>query len=64
MIYRGKMTATHTGQFLVLPPTDKKAVVPVMEVWRIKDNKIVDHWGGIDTFGMMQQLGVIPPMGG
>ncbi len=64
VIYRGQMTLTHTGQFLVLPPTNKKAVVPVMEVWRIKDNKIVDHWGGIDTFGLMSQLGVIPPMGG
>ena len=63
VIYRGQMTLTHTGQFLVLPPTNKKAVVPVMEVWRIKDNKIVDHWGGIDTFGLMMQLGVIPPMG-
>ncbi len=63
VIYRGTMTATHDGQFLVLPPSGKKAVVPVIEVWRIQDNKIVEHWGGIDTFSMMQQLGVIPPLG-
>ncbi|MCK6581340.1 MAG: ester cyclase [Anaerolineae bacterium] len=64
VLSRGLLTATHTGQFLVLPPTYKKVAVPVIEVWRVKDRKLVDYWGGIDSFGMMQQMGVVPPMGG
>jgi predicted ester cyclase len=61
--FQGEITAKHTGAFLGIPPTNNDLKVPVLEVVRIVDGQIKEHWGGVDTFMMMQQLGVIPPLG-
>jgi steroid delta-isomerase-like uncharacterized protein len=62
--FRGIFRGKHTGNFMGLPATGKDIEVNVLEVIRIENGKFKEHWGGIDTFGLMQQLGVIPPMGG
>jgi predicted ester cyclase len=33
----------------------------VISLDRIADGKIAEHWSEMDTLGLMQQLGVIPP---
>lgn len=54
---------THKGDFLGIPVTGKKIVVKGIEVFRIVDGKIKEIWAIMDNLGMMQQLGVIPPLG-
>lgn len=61
--HRGIFRATHTDEFLNIPPTGNRIEAPVMEMNRIKDEKIMEHWGGIDMFMFMQQLGAIPSQG-
>ena len=56
--------STHKGEFLGIPPTGNKILVKGIEVFRIKDEKIVEMWWVMDNLGLMQQIGVIPPMGG
>ena len=58
--FQGEITAKHTGDFLGIPATNKDIKVQVLEVVRIANNQIKEHWGGVDTFTMMQQLGVVP----
>jgi steroid delta-isomerase-like uncharacterized protein len=53
---------THQGDFMGIPATQNKIVVKGIEVFRIVDGKIVELWASMDNLGMMQQLGVIPPM--
>jgi steroid delta-isomerase-like uncharacterized protein len=55
--------STHKGEFMGIPATGKAIVVKGMEVFRIVDGKIAENWVIMDNLGMMQQLGVIPPMG-
>ena len=55
--------STHKGEFMGIPATGKAIVVKGMEVFRIADGKIAENWVIMDNLGMMQQLGVIPPMG-
>ena len=55
--------STHKGELMGIPPTGKAIVVKGMEVFRIADGKIAENWISQDNLGMMQQLGVIPPMG-
>jgi predicted ester cyclase len=59
VIFRG----THKGDLMSIPPTGKQVTIPVILIYRVSDNKIVDHWMQVDALGLMQQLGVIPPMG-
>ncbi len=54
---------THQGEFLSIPPTGAQFTVPAVDVLRIADGTIVERWGIVDLFGMVQQLGILPPMG-
>ena len=52
--------ATHQGNFMGIPATGKQINVPAIIIYRIADNKIVEHWMQSDAMAMMQQLGVQP----
>jgi steroid delta-isomerase-like uncharacterized protein len=53
-------TGTHSGEFMGIPPTGKRATIRVMDFVRYEDGKVVEHWNVIDQLGLMQQLGVLP----
>ncbi|GIG61643.1 hypothetical protein Lfu02_60150 [Longispora fulva] len=53
-------TGTMTGEFMGMPPVNKKASWEEMHISRMSGGQIVEHWGVVDQFGMMQQLGFIP----
>jgi len=46
-----------------MPPTSKSISVGVIDIFRIAEGKIVEHWGLADMMGMMQQLGAMPAPG-
>jgi steroid delta-isomerase-like uncharacterized protein len=52
---------THNGAFMGIPPTGKRARWSLIDIHRIADGKIVEHWVETDMLGMMQQLGIMPP---
>jgi predicted ester cyclase len=52
---------TNLGSFAGHPPTGIKAFTDVIDLVRIEDGKIVEHWGVPDQLGMMLQLGLIAP---
>jgi predicted ester cyclase len=51
--------ATNTGMFLGRPPTGKRVTDTGIDIFRIKDGKIVEMWVVQDSLGLMQQLDVI-----
>ncbi|MBZ0289299.1 MAG: ester cyclase [Anaerolineae bacterium] len=55
-IARGK----HEGMFQKMAPTHKAMEIPLMVLYRIADNKIVDFWMQADMLKLMQQLGMMP----
>jgi predicted ester cyclase len=57
---RQKGGGTNLGSFAGHAPTGIKAFIDVIDVVRIEDGKIVEHWGVPDQLGMMMQLGLIP----
>jgi steroid delta-isomerase-like uncharacterized protein len=56
MTWRG----TQTRPFLFLPPSDKEAAFSVIDIVRVADGKLVEHWGITDQLSAFQQLGAIP----
>lgn len=56
---RIKMTGTHTGEFMGIPPTAKQISFTGIYMVRIANGKIVEHWGEEDSVGLLQQLGVL-----
>jgi steroid delta-isomerase-like uncharacterized protein len=51
---------THQGEFQGMPPTGKEVAFSSIEVNRVVDGKVEEHWVELDLFGLMQQLGAIP----
>jgi predicted ester cyclase len=49
--------------FFGAPPNGKKFSVGGISMYRIANGRIVEHWGQMDTMGLMQQLGIIPAPG-
>ena len=61
VIERTTARATSKGVFNGIPPTGKAVQWSEIHIYRLDHGKIAEHWGGIDFFGLMAQLGAIPP---
>jgi steroid delta-isomerase-like uncharacterized protein len=53
-------TGTHEGDLFGIAPTGKQTTVKGISIARIVNGKIVEDHTIWDTFGLMQQLGVVP----
>ena len=53
---------THQNAFMGIPPSGKAVEWREMHIYRVVGGKIVEHWGEIDQFGLLQQIGALPSM--
>ncbi|OGT29771.1 MAG: hypothetical protein A3E87_05410 [Gammaproteobacteria bacterium RIFCSPHIGHO2_12_FULL_35_23] len=51
------MHGTHTGDFFGIAPTNKVITVSQMQIERIINNKIIEHWRVTDELTLLKQLG-------
>ncbi len=51
---------THRGEFQGIPPTDKQVAFSSIEIDRMVDGKVQEHWFEMDLLSLMGQLGAIP----
>jgi steroid delta-isomerase-like uncharacterized protein len=63
VVTRWTIQGTQQGEYLGVPPTGKQIKATGMDIFRVVDGKMVEHWVELDMFGTMQQLGVIPVPG-
>jgi predicted ester cyclase len=61
---RTTTTGTHTGELMGIPPTGRQIRVPAVDMARLSGGLIAERWGGLDTFSLLQQLGVVGAPGG
>lgn len=54
---RVTMTGTHRGEFMGMPATGNRVSIPLIDLFRIRDGKLTEHWGVSDMATMMEQLG-------
>ncbi len=50
-------SGTHEGELMGLPPIRRRVAFDIFDLLRIRDGKVVEHWGVYDIAGLMQQLG-------
>jgi steroid delta-isomerase-like uncharacterized protein len=60
VVVRITVTGTHESDFMNMPATGKKVSYNVIDIFRLSNGKITEHWGISDNLEMMTQLGVIP----
>jgi predicted ester cyclase len=61
VVFRASTEGTHTGPFMGIPPTGKRAKWTFVDIMRIADGKLVEEWVETDMMSLMQQLGMVPP---
>ena len=59
VVTRKAFHGTHRGELMGIPPTGREVEFNVIDIVRVEDGRIVEHWGVVDRLGLMQQLGVL-----
>lgn len=54
-----KVSGTHLGDFMGIPPTGGKFTIDLMDVARVENGQVVEHWGIPDRFALLSQLGLL-----
>jgi predicted ester cyclase len=60
---RCTLCGTDRGGVLWYPPTGKRATFAATYTDRFSGGVLVEHWGGSDTAGLLEQLGLPPSSG-
>lgn len=55
----GTYAGTQKGDWLGIPATQKSYQIQAVDIFRVQDGKLAEHWDVIDTYGLFKQLGVI-----
>jgi predicted ester cyclase len=60
VVTRKSFTGTHDGEFLGVPPTGRRVTIDVIDVVRVREGRIVEHWNVVDLFGALRQMEATP----
>ena len=50
----------HAGELMGIPASNKSVEAAGIAIHRVRDGKIVEHWGVTDVARILQQIGVLP----
>jgi predicted ester cyclase len=64
VVVRWTNTATHSGSFMGIPPTRRVMTISGIDIHKIRDGRLAEHWHVVEELQMMQQLGLIPTASG
>jgi steroid delta-isomerase-like uncharacterized protein len=53
-------SGTQQGEIFGAPPSGRTVSLPGINIWRVRDGRIVERWGRLDDLGLMRQLGLVP----
>lgn len=56
---RWEFTATHTGEFVGLAPTEREVTWTGVSIDRFRDDKIVETWVTWDKYRQFEELGLV-----
>jgi steroid delta-isomerase-like uncharacterized protein len=60
VVTRKTFHGTHRGELLGIPATGREVAWDVIDIVRVRDGLMVEHWNVVDAYGLMAQLGAIP----
>ncbi len=55
----GTYSGTLQGNWLGIPGNGRHYSIHAVDIFRVQDGKLAEHWDVIDTYGLFKQLGVI-----
>ena len=58
--YRGR----HTGPFFGAPASGADITLRSIDIWRVENDRFVEHWDELNLLEVFQQMGAIPMQSG
>ena len=55
-----RMQGKHVGEFSGTPASGLRIDAAVMDLFRIADGKLAEHWALMDNLTMLKQIGAVP----
>lgn len=63
VVLRWSLTGIHRGEFFGIPATGRRFVMRGLDVYRVEDGRMCEHWNVVDSLGFIQQVtGSVPPL--
>jgi predicted ester cyclase len=59
-VARWSCHGTHKGELNGIAPTGKQFTISGVTIAHFENGKMIEGWVNWDTFGLMQQLGLLP----
>ena len=56
VVARMTFTATHTQPMLGIAPTGKRLTLRTIDIWRVENGKLAEHWDVVDYAGLQKQM--------
>ena len=56
-----RFSGLHTGSFMGREPTGKQFTIDVIDIARIENGQVIEHWGVPDRFALLFQIGLLQP---
>jgi steroid delta-isomerase-like uncharacterized protein len=56
--YRGR----HTDTFMGIPPSGAQIEMHSIDIWRVRDLRLHEHWDELNDLEFFQQIRAIPPL--
>ena len=60
VVVRWTNSGRHVGNFLGAAPTDRPYAIAGIDIYRVEDGRLAEHWHVVDQLSLLQQLGLIP----
>ncbi|MEV4262459.1 ester cyclase [Kribbella sp. NPDC049584] len=60
VVTKKTMSGTNTGDFAGVPATGRRVTLQYLDIMRVRDGRIVQHWNILDQLSWLTQLGVLP----
>jgi predicted ester cyclase len=60
VVTRKLFRGTHQAPFQGIEPTGREVEIHVIDIVRVRNDQIVEHWNCVDRLGLLAQLGAAP----
>jgi steroid delta-isomerase-like uncharacterized protein len=59
VVERFTASGTQRGELMGVAPTGRTVSLPGINIFRLRDGRIVEWWGRLDELGLLRQLGAV-----
>jgi len=64
VVVRWTNSGTHVGEFAGIPATGRTFTMAGIDIYRVVDGRLCEHWHVVDQLSMLGQLGLLPEPAG